>query len=461
MTTLIKNAHVALWPDVTKADVLIEGETVVRVDENISAEGVDVIDAFGKYLLPGGVDVHTHFDLDLGKFRAVDDFHSGSVAAACGGTTTIVDHIGNGPAGCRLGHQIDVYHKLAKDAVVDYSFHGVIQYVDDQVLADMKPLADDGITSFKIYLTYGNKLADPDVLRVFERARELGVVICVHCENDAMIGFLTKELVDAGKREPRYHPLSRPDECEAEAVYRMLQCAHAVGDSPLYIVHTSTAQSLAAAWQAKNNGQQHVFVETCPQYLFLDDSRYDDPVEGLKYIMAPPLRSRYDKEALWRATCNRAFDVVATDHCPFNFAKEKQAGRDGFNVCPGGAPGVEARMQLLFSEGFMRNKMSLPDLVNMCCIKPAKIFGLYPKKGVIQPGADADLVLFDPDVEWTLTHADLHERVDYTPYEGMPLRGKPVMTMSRGEVIVKDGEFIGVAGRGNFIARKIPDLNAI
>lgn len=461
MTTLIKGARVVVGPDVLLKDVLVDGGIIVRVDTDIPGAGSEVIDAAGKYLLPGGVDAHTHFDLDLGKFRAVDDFHSGSVAAACGGTTTVVDHVAFGPPGCRLGHQIDVYRKLARDAVVDYSFHGVVQHVDDQVLADMETLAREGITSHKVYLTYGGKLDDPDILRVFKRARELGVVICVHCENDALIGFLTKELLDAGKREPCNHPKSRPAGCEAEGVYRMLAFAAATGDAPLYIVHLSTALGLAAADAARSRGQRNVFVETCPQYLFLDESLYDDPQEGLKYIMSPPLRTKADNDLLWEGIREGRVDVIGTDHCPFNFAVEKQAGREGFNCCPGGIPGVEARLSLLFSEGFMKGRITLPEMVRLCSTRPAKIFGLYPQKGIIQPGGDADLVLFDPEAEWTLTHGLLHERVDYTPYEGMRLRGKPVLTMSRGEVIVRDGQFTGEAGRGRFIARKAADLSRL
>lgn len=455
MTLLIRNAMAVVGPDVRETDVLAEGGVIVRVDENIPAPSgsATVIDARGKYLLPGGVDVHTHFDLDLGTFRAVDDFQSGTTAAAHGGTTTIVDHIAFGPKGCRLGHMIDEYHKLARDSVVDYSFHGVIQHVDGQVLSDMESLIEQGITSYKIYLTYAGKLEDGDVLRVFERAKELGLVICVHCENDAMIGFLTAKLLNAGITGPAGHPRSRPAACEAEAVERMLAFARAVGDSFLYIVHLSAAESLRAVDAARRFGQRNVFVETCPQYLFLDDSRYADPLEGLKYIMSPPLRKPVDNEIIWEGLRDGRVDVVATDHCPFNFAKEKQAGRDGFNLCPGGIPGVEARMSLLFSEGFMKGRLPLADVVRLCSTGPAQIFGLYPKKGIIQAGADADLALFDPDAEWTLGHDRLHERVDYTPYEGMRVRGRPVLTVSRGEIIVRDGEFLGRAGRGRFIKR--------
>lgn len=461
MAILIKNARAVVGSDVVSSDVLVDGEIIVRVDDDIPAGSAEIIDAAGKYLLPGGVDAHTHFDLDLGKFRAVDDFLTGSVAAACGGTTTIVDHVAFGPKGCGLGHQIAAYHKLAKPAVVDYSFHGVIQHVDEQVLAEMATLVEEGITSHKIYLTYAGMLHDPDVLKVFERARDLGVVICVHCENDAIIANLSSRFLAAGESEPWFHAKSRPAECEAEAVYRMLAFAAVAGDAPLYIVHLSAAKSLEAARNARRHGQRNIFVETCPQYLLLNEERYRDPSEGLKYIMSPPLRTEADNSLLWEGIRSGEVDVVATDHCPFNFAVEKQAGREGFTCCPGGIPGVEARLSLMFSFGFMAGRIPLPDVVRLCCTTPARIFGLYPKKGAIVPGSDADLVLFDPDAEWVLTHGALHENVDYTPYEGFRMRGKPVMTISRGEVVAQKGKFVGTPGRGRFVKRGRPDLSRV
>lgn len=457
MKTLIKNAKVATSEAVFPADVLIDETRIARVGPDLTDPEARVIDAAGKYLLPGGVDVHTHFDLLSGSVRTADDFHSGTVAAACGGTTSIVDHLAFGPDGCRLGHQIEAYHELAREAVVDYGFHGVIQHVDNAVLDDMAALIPAGVTSHKIYLTYGYKLDDPDILRVLARAGELGLVVCVHCENDAAIRFLTARLLAEGKVAPRYHPVSRPPECEAEAVGRMLMLAKMAGDAPVYIVHLSSEMGLDIIHRARARGQRHVFAETCPQYLFLDDGKYQDDAEGLKYIMAPPLRRADDIAAMWRGLVDGGIDAVATDHCPFNFATQKQAGRGDFSRCPGGAPGVETRMSLLFSEGFMRGRLSLPDVVRLCCSRPAEIFGLTGK-GDIAVGKDADLVLFDPDQCRTITHAGLHERVDYTPYEGMAVSGMPVMTMSRGEVIVRDGEFLGASGRGKYLVRGLGKL---
>ncbi len=460
MTLLIKNAKIVRPDGVFAGDLLAENGIVARIDRDIAADSATVIDAEGKYLLPGGVDVHTHFDLDQGAFRASDDFYSGGIAAACGGTTTIVDHPAFGPKGCRLGRQIDVYHRLSEKTVIDYSFHGVVQHVDDQALADMAELAEAGITSFKVYLTYGGKLEDGDLLRILARARELGLIICAHCENDAIIAYLTQRLLQAGKGEPASHPRSRPDFCEAEAVYRLLALARTVGDAPLYVVHLSTALGLEAVRAARQRGQRHVFAETCPQYLLLDESRYADPREGLKYMMAPPLRTRVDNQLLWDGLKSGAIDTVATDHCPF-FMEQKLAGFGNFSRAPGGIPGVEARLPLLLSEGFMRGRLSLAEVSWLCSTKPARIFGLYPKKGALLPGSDADMVLFDPEIRWTLTKDKLHEHVDYTPYEGMEMLGAPVLTVARGEVVAKQGEFVGREGYGKFIRRSRPDLSRL
>lgn len=463
MSLLIKNAHIVTGGEVVSGDLLAENGIVRHIGADIpvgpalpdSAGPARVIDAQGKYLLPGGVDVHTHFALDTGTARSVDDFHSGSVAAACGGVTTIVDHLGFGPKGCRLEHQIDVYHELARDAVVDYGFHGVIQHVDDAVIADMAALAARGISSCKLYLTYGYKLGDPEVLRVLERARELGMIVCVHCENDAVIRFRTRRLLAEGKKAPRHHAESRPDYCEAEAVWRMLMLARAAGDAPVYVVHLSSELGLETIRLARSRGQKNIYAETCPQYLVLDASRYDNDREGLKYIMSPPLRGQADMEALWRGLEKGDVDTIATDHCAFSFDPQKLAGLGDFTRCPNGAPGVENRMAVLFSEGFMKGRLSLPEVVRLCCTRPAQIFGLYPRKGDLLPGSDADFTLFDPEKKTVVTAAALHDNAGYTPYEGMELTGAPVLTVSRGMVIMENGEFTGSAGRGKYCARSV------
>lgn len=460
MSLLVKNARITNSARVFTGDLLIENGIFSRVGKNISPGEARVIDAEGKFLLPGGVDVHTHFDLDTGSARASDDFFSGGAAAACGGVTSIVDHIGFGPKGCALGHQINVYRRLAERSPIDYGFHGVVQHVDDAVLRDMERLVAQGVSSCKLYLTYGYKLDDAAVLSILVRARELGMMVCVHCENDAAIQFLAKRLLAEGKGAARHHAESRPAACEAEAVWRMLMLARMAGDAPLYLVHLSSALGLEAACSARRSGQRRVFVETCPQYLMLDESRYDDDREGLKYVISPPLRSREDVQAMWRGVCDGSVDVIATDHCPFPFESQKLQGLGNFTRCPNGAPGVETRLRIMFSEGFMKGRMTLPEVVQACCSRPARLFGMYPQKGDIVPGGDADFVLFDPDVHGTITHGDLHENIDYTPYEGLAVQGAPVLTVSRGEIIAKNGVFLGAEGRGRFIARRIGDFSS-
>jgi dihydropyrimidinase len=452
---IIRNGRVVTEDAVIRADILIRGETIAAVGCDIPLPpDCTVIDAAGMFVFPGGIDVHTHMNLDTGVAVASDDFYTGTVAAACGGTTTIVDHIGFGPAGCRLDHQIERYHGMADGmAVIDYGFHGVIQHVDDGVLADMGRLANEGITSYKVYLTYGFKIDDGGLFRVLEKANETGVLIAVHPENDGVITHFRACFKAQGKLAPKYHALSRPAECEAEAVNRAILLARMAGDAPLYIVHTSSAIALSCIMAARERGQRRIFAETCPQYLLLDENRYDLGEDSLKYIMCPPLRTGADNEVLWNALPQH-LDTVATDHCPFMFATQKMPAKDDFTRCPSGVPGVEERMALLFSEGVQKNRITLRRFTDLTSTNPAKLFGMYPRKGVIRPGSDADLVIIDPDKQVTIRQKNLHSRVDYSVYEGLETQGWPVYTINRGEVIVKKGEFIGKKGRGVFIQRK-------
>jgi dihydropyrimidinase len=318
----------------------------------------------------------------------------------------------------------------------------------------METLAAEGITSYKVYLTYGFKLADDALYRVLEQAKRLGLVITVHPENDGVINYLRERLKKEGKLSPRYHPRSRPAECEAEAINRMILFARMAADAPLYIVHLTNEPGLGYIKNARERGQRNLFAETCPQYLCLDESRYEAPGdEGLKYIICPPLRTARDQETLWDGL-KEDIDVVATDHCPFFFASQKILGKNDFTLCPSGAPGVEERLPLLFSEGVVKGRISLRRFTDICSTNPAKIFGMYPQKGVIREGSDADIVIFDPDRKTVLRQRDLHANVDYSAYEGFSITGYPVCTISRGEVILRDGVFSGKPGRGKFIKRK-------
>jgi dihydropyrimidinase len=450
---LIKNGLVVMENTEAVCDILCEGEKIVKIGNSLNPDA-EIIDAAGKIVIPGGVDVHTHLNLDVGFALASDDFYNGTVAAACGGTTSIVDHPGFGPAGCPLDHQIKKYHELARGkAVIDYGFHGVLQHVDDNVLAMMETLAGEGITSFKLYLTYGFKLSDDGAFRALRKAKELGVVITVHPENDGVINLLREEFRLAGKTGVQFHPLSRPAECEAEAINRMALFARIAGDAPLYIVHLTCALGLEFIEAARNRGQKNLWAETCPQYLFLDESSYSlENNEGLKYVMCPPLRSPADNTELWHGL-NSSIDVVGTDHCPFFFETQKSMGRDDFTKCPSGVPGIEERIPLMYG-AVASGKLSLRRFTDLCCANPARIFGLYPQKGVITTGSDADIVIIDPLRRETISHANMHSNVDYSAYEGISVQGWPVCTISRGEVIARDGEFFGNPGRGKFIKRK-------
>jgi dihydropyrimidinase len=456
---LIKNGQVANEQGLKKADIRIKGETISELGETlIPTDNELVINAEGRIVIPGGVDVHTHMDLDLGNVRATDDFYTGTVAAACGGTTTIVDHMSTIPPDSTISDRVKTYHQLAEGkAVIDYSFHGVINKVNAEILSEVEELINGGITSHKFYLTYDSKISDCEVLKLMERTSKLGVLLAVHAENDGMIAYLRKKYVSQEKTAPIYHARSRPPESEAEAVSRTALFAANAGDAPLYFVHISSGLSLDFIRAARARGQKNIYVETCPQYLFLDESLYERE-DGLKYIMSPPIRDKGNRKAIWESIFNNDVDTIGTDHCPFFYNKEKQLGKVDFTKAPGGAPGVEARIPLMFSQ-VMDGKLDIGRFVSLCCAEPARLFGMYPKKGVIAKGSDADLVLIDPELSKTLTHDMLHENCDYTPYEGLHLKGYPVMTISRGEIIVQDNCFIGKKGRGKFIKRGLPSLH--
>lgn len=456
MRTIVKNGLIVNESAAFPSDILIENGIIREIGQGLSCPDAQVIDAAGKYVLPGAVDVHTHMDLQAGANRAVDDFYTGTVAAACGGTTTIVDHMAFGPKDCSLWHQVEEYHRLADGkAVIDYGFHGVIQHVNCEILRQMGEIAQkEGITSFKVYLTYDFKIADGDLYQVLRQAKEDGLVIAVHCENDGVVNYLRSYYKSQGMVTPVYHAKSRPSRCEAEAVSRMIHLAAMAGNAPLYIVHLSCADSLAEVRKARAQHQKGLGVETCTQYLVLTEKLYEDPAEGLKAIMSPPLRTQKDCEELWAGIQDKLIDTIATDHCPFNFGIEKQLGRNDFTACPNGAPGVEERLPVIYSEGVAKGRISISDLVRVLCAEPSRMYGLYPKKGVIQPGADGDIVILDPTQERVITHGTLHSAVDYTCYEGLKVQGVIDLVMQRGKVIVKGNQFLGKKGDGQYFKRQ-------
>lgn len=455
MKTIIKNGTVVTATDAYVADVLVEGEKIALIGQRLEIEGAQVIDAKGKRIYPGGIDVHTHFDLPLMGTACSDDFASGTIAAAFGGTTTIID-FATQSKGQSLQQALDIWMEKAKGkAVVDYGFHMAISHLTDDVSAEMEEMVKGGITSFKLYLAYKGSLMvdDGTLFKALRKAARIGAMVCVHCENGEIVDILTKELLAEGKTAPRYHPLSRPPEVEGEATGRAIALAE-LAEAPIYIVHLTSAHALEKVKRSRHGGHP-TFAETCPQYLLLSDDRYREPgFEGAKYIMSPPLREKWHQDVLWAGLANGDLQVVATDHAPFNFKGQKDMfGTDDFTKIPNGVGGVETRLYLMYTYGVTKGRFDEHRFVDMVATTPAKLFGLFPRKGTIAVGSDADLVIWDPKARHTITQPALHQRVDYTPFEGMKAIGKPVVVMSRGKVIVKDDKFLGKPGDGQFLKR--------
>jgi dihydropyrimidinase len=454
--TLIKNGTVVTAADTFRANLLIDGGVIAEIGSGVDYPDAHLIDAAGCYVLPGGVDVHTHLNLEASGVKVDDGFLTGTAAAAFGGTTCVVEHPGFGPAGCSLRHQVERYQaEAAGVALVDYAFHGVFQHVEGDVLDGLQDLREMGVPTVKIYLTYEGRLTDYQILQVLERSRRLGLLATFHAENDAIITFLRERFRSEGKVSPMYHPLSRPDQCEAEAIQRIIHLAETAGEAPVYIVHLSTASGLRVIEAARQRGLP-VYAEVCPQHLILDDSCYLESGQGgLKYIMAPPARKKADCIALWDGLAAGSIDVVATDHCSFSFADKVRLGGADFRLCPGGIPGVETRLPLLFSEGVLKGRLSLNRFVEVVSTAPARIMGLYPRKGTIAPGSDADVVIFDPDLEKTITPDTLFHNADYSPYEGMRVRGWPVATLVRGKMVMQQGRLLAEKGWGDYVHRRL------
>ncbi|MBW2366338.1 MAG: dihydropyrimidinase [Deltaproteobacteria bacterium] len=454
---LIKNGVIVTETETFEGDLMVSQNVISRIGTDLEVSGdAAVIDAGGKYVLPGGVDVHTHLNLTVGETRVGDGFFQGTAAAAHGGTTCVVEHPGFGPPGCSVKHQVAVYQAdAAGQAVVDYGLHAVLQHLEAPLPLDLDELGPMGVPSVKIYLTYDGRLNDGEILSVLNRTRKLGLLAVFHAENHAIIQFLQDRFKQRGKAAPRYYAMSRPDFCETEAIQRVLHLARAAGDVPVYFAHLSTAEGLDIIERARRRGQP-AYAEVCPQHLLLDVSCYDPPdVEGLKYVMAPPARRTEDREALWQGLQNGSIQVVGSDHCAFTWADKLRLGRDDFSRCPGGIPGVETRLPLMFSEGVLKGRLSLNRFAALVATEPARIMGLYPKKGSLIPGADADLVIFDPDQEKVITPDILHDAGGYSPYEGMTVCGWPMLTMVRGKVVMDRGRLTAGKGWGRFVSRQL------
>jgi dihydropyrimidinase len=453
MDTVIKNGTIVTASETFQADVGIEEGTIRVIGRDL--EGDEVIDAEGHYVLPGGVDVHTHLELPVGRTTSSDDFVSGTIAAACGGTTTIVDFADQVP-GHSLREALEARLERAEGrAVIDFGLHVSITDATETVLEDeMAALVDEGITSFKLYLAYPGRymIGDDSLFRILLRTKELGALALVHAENGHVVDYLIKKHLSEGKTSPMWHARSRPPEAEAEATWRALSLA-AIAGAPIYIVHVTCANSLHCVKKARSRGWMS-FAETCTSYLFFSSTEYERPgFDGAKYVISPPLREPADQEALWRALAHGDLQVVSTDHCPFNFAGQKDLGRDDFSQIPGGMPGIETRVPLVYHFGVNGGRFSVNRFVELVATNPARLLGLAPRKGTIAVGADADLVIFDPNKEVALTRENLHMKVDYSPYESVTVRGYPVRTLSRGKTIVSNGEFLGQEGDGRFLRR--------
>ncbi len=453
MDLVIKNGTVITPDGPVEADVGVQGERIAAVAKDLSGE--IELDAAGRYLLPGAIDVHVHMQMPVMDVVSSDDFYTGTVAAACGGTTTIIDFVE--PKGKQS--LMDALHQRRTEAdakvAVDYGLHMTLNTDDPLRLAEIPAVMEAGCSSFKLYMAYeGLRLEDAELLNVLTALKQHRGLPIVHAENHHAIVYLTESLLRSGKTEPRYHPLTRPSFMEAEATGRVIALARLVG-LPIYIVHVSCADSLKCLQDAHAR-RQPVYGETCPQYLLLTRAEYERPgFEGAKFVMSPPLRERSDCQTLWKALADGDLQVAATDHCPFFFKGQKDKGSGAFNEIPGGSPGVETRLPLLYTFGVRAGLLSLPRWVEICCSEPARLFGLAPQKGQIAVGADADLVIFNPDKRVVLHHTSLHQNVDYTPYEGMELHGYPETTLLRGQVVAIDGMFAGMAGQGKFLKRGI------
>jgi len=453
MRTLIKSGRVVTAVDDYSADVLIEDEIISIIGRKLDVETDRVIDAAGKLVIPGGIDPHTHMELPFGGTQSSDDFLTGTRAAAFGGTTTIIDFAVQNK-GETLTQGVDNWHAKADGkCAIDYGFHLITTVFEDGDEAEMYRVMDSGVTSFKLFMAYpGVFLADDaTIFRAMSAAGTRGGLICMHAENGIVINEIIKRFLKNGRTAPKYHALTRPTIAEAEGVHRAIAIAE-MAESPVYIVHLSCADALNKIREARDRGIP-AFAETCPQYLFHSIEDYGDDFEGAKYVMTPPLREKHNHAELWKGLKMDDLQVISTDHCPFCMKEQKELGRGDFSKIPNGAPGVENRMSLIYNGGVVQNRISLNRFVELTSTAAAKMFGIFPKKGTIAVGSDADIVIFDPEKEHTFGVDTEHMNVDYSSYEGWAVQGKVDAVLSRGRVIIENGEHTGKSGDGQFLKR--------
>ncbi len=455
MKKIIQNGIIVTATDIYQADVVIHNDKIEAIGNNFSTEGAEIVDAKGCYIFPGGIDPHTHLEMPFGGTITKDDFETGTIAAAFGGTTTIIDFCLTSK-GVPLQQSIDIWHKKATNkAVIDYGFHLMIGEINDGVLEQLEQVVNEqGITSFKVFMAYKNVLqADDETLfRTLIAAKKLGALVMIHGENGDVIDYLTKQALAEGKTDPIYHALTRPPEVEGEATGRAAILT-GLANSQLYVVHVSCEEAVQRITEARNKGID-IWGETCPQYLALDQTYLEKPdFEGAKYVWSPPLREKRHQDVLWNALRTGQLQTLGSDQCSFDFKGQKELGRGDFTKIPNGGPMIEDRLTILFSEGVKKGRLSLNQFVDITSTRSAKLFGLYPKKGTISVGGDADLVIFDPEIERVISAETHHMAVDYNAFEGMKVTGEPVSVLVRGEFVIRDKTFVGKIGNGQYVKR--------
>ncbi len=463
MTIMIRNGTVVSPTGATPADVLIDGEKIVALyaPGAVAASAIVAdreIDATGKYVIPGGIDVHTHMEMPFGGTFSADTFETGTRAAAWGGTTTIID-FATQYQGQRVQDILAQWHAKADgNCAIDYGFHQIIGGVDDDSLKAMDELvAHEGVTSFKLFMAYPGVFYSDDgqILRAMQKAADIGATIMMHAENGIAIDVLAAQRISMGETDPLYHGLSRPSVLEGEATHRACVLAGVAGNVPLYIVHMSASEALEAVAAARHRGA-NVFAETCPQYLYLtlEETLARPGFEGAKWVCSPPVRTghAHHQADLWKGLRTNELAVVSTDHCPFCFKEQKELGIGNFSKIPNGMGGVEHRMDLIY-QGVASGQLSVPRWVETCSVTPARMFGLYPRKGAIAPGSDADIVIYNPSAAHTLSVDSHHMAIDYSAWEGVTVAGKAEMVMSRGQMVIEDDRYVGRKGHGQFLKR--------
>jgi dihydropyrimidinase len=458
LDTVIRNGTIVTATDTYLSDVGISNGkiSVIGLDLPVESAG-KVIEARGMMVMPGGIDVHTHLDMPFGGTMSADDFESGTIAAAYGGTTTLIDFAIQ-YKGQTLRHAFDTWMKKADGkAVIDYAFHCIITDIAGAQLDEMKAFVREGVPTFKLFMAYPGvfMLDDASIFKAMGAAANSGGMICMHAENGGAIDVIVQRALAEGKRAPKYHALTRPVTLEAEATSRAIALAEIAG-TPVYIVHLSCNEALEKVREARDRGL-HVYAETCPQYLYLSLENMDAPgFEGAKYVFTPPLREKWHQEKLWQGLTQDDLQVVSTDHCPFCMKEQKELGKDDFTKIPNGGPGIEHRLSLVYNGGVHGGKFSPNRFVQLVSTAPAKLFGLYPRKGTVAVGSDADLIVFDPNEEQIISVKTHHMRVDYSMFEGTRVKGATKTVLSRGRTIIDNGRFTGKAGAGEFLRRENP-----